>query len=239
MYPRAAIKQRAKSSFFANYWPLVGLFLIVSVLAGSSSGSAFRGFSNGLRIRSTDLDSALEIRKWIETYKPVILSVGVAASVIAAAYSVFVGNIIMVGAAKLGLNAYRGERVHILDIFTFFRSGKKYKNALLTMLIKDLFILIGLMLFIIPGIIVAFGLAQVEYLLADGVDRSPMEIIRMSWEIMRGRKGDYFVFTLSFIGWILLTGLTLGILGIFFTNPYISIAEAGYYDNIITFAPAE
>lgn len=49
---------------------------------------------------------------------------------------------------------------------------------------------------------------------------------------MNGKKLDYFILNLSFIGWILLGALTFGIL-YFWIFPYIFTAQAEFYRDII------
>ena len=48
---------------------------------------------------------------------------------------------------------------------------------------------------------------------------------------MNGYKWDYFVFQLSFIGWILLGVITAGIAYIFIC-PYINVATVLYYEEL-------
>ena len=57
-------------------------------------------------------------------------------------------------------------------------------------------------------------------------------IFEMSKEMMHGQKWSAFGLDLSFIGWILLTIITFGILGIFYVNPYIFSTEAALYDTL-------
>lgn len=83
----------------------------------------------------------------------------------------------------------------------------------------------------IPALIVGLGLSQTPYIIADE-ELSGMAAIKKSWEIMRGHKWEYFVFELSFFGWMMLTALTWGVVGFFYVNPYMSIAHAGYYREL-------
>ena len=92
--------------------------------------------------------------------------------------------------------------------------------------------IVSVIVMMIPIIIVALGLSQTHYLVADD-DRTGMDAIRQSWKLMRGHKWEYFVFTLSFLGWQLLNVLTFGVLGIFYVGPYISIAHGGYYRELV------
>ena len=60
---------------------------------------------------------------------------------------------------------------------------------------------------------------------------SPMECIKESKRIMKGRKMDLFVLQLSFIGWILLVCVTFGIAAIY-VYPYMQLAETNFYHRI-------
>ena len=70
------------------------------------------------------------------------------------------------------------------------------------------------------------------FVLADNPTLSSGEARRKSIEIMRGNKFRYFCLNLSFIGWFLLSILTLGIL-YFWIYPYIFTAQAEFYRDII------
>lgn len=108
----------------------------------------------------------------------------------------------------------------------------KYWNNVFTMFLRSLFNALGFLCFIIPGIVVGYGLDMVPYILADNPGIGIMDAIKASWEMMKGYKWKLFVLDLSFIGWIILDVLTLGILGIFYVNPYIGSTHAAYYEAI-------
>lgn len=85
---------------------------------------------------------------------------------------------------------------------------------------------------LVPALILGFGFSRVPYLIAEeGI--TGMAAIRRSWELMRGHKWEYFVFRLSFLGWELLSALTLGVLGIFKVNPYVNISDGGYHRELV------
>lgn len=44
---------------------------------------------------------------------------------------------------------------------------------------------------------------------------------------------EIFVMALSFLGWILLSGLTFGLLQIFYVGPYMETSMAGLCDELI------
>ena len=70
------------------------------------------------------------------------------------------------------------------------------------------------------------------YILADNPGMGIMDVIKASWNMMKGHKWELFVLDLSFIGWILLDILTLGILGLFYVNPYIFSTHAAFYEAL-------
>lgn len=70
------------------------------------------------------------------------------------------------------------------------------------------------------------------YFLLDEPQCGPMEAIRKSREAMRGRKTELLVLDLSFIGWILVVIITMGLASVW-VSPYVGATEAIYYDTIV------
>lgn len=129
------------------------------------------------------------------------------------------------------LGLAREEEVSLTDIFQDY---KKIGLIVVTLIISYVFIIFGYILLIIPGIIIAFSLVMVVYLLADSKETSISEaknIIRESIEMMNGYKLDYFIFELSFIGWYLLGAITFGIAYIY-VIPYFTFANTLYYQRL-------
>ena len=71
----------------------------------------------------------------------------------------------------------------------------------------------------------------VPYIFNENKELSIIEIMKLSSKMMRGHKMDYFVLTLSFFGWALLTVATCGILYIWLL-PYSSFTFAKFFLNI-------
>ena len=102
-----------------------------------------------------------------------------------------------------------------------------------------LYILIGFILMVI-GIIIAlpqyYAYSQVEFILCDTLENqsyeSAFKIIRTSRQMMKGYKGKRFVLDLSFIGWYLLTAITLGIASIY-VYPYVYTAQTLFYEAVL------
>ena len=85
----------------------------------------------------------------------------------------------------------------------------------------------------IPGVIKAISYSQMFYLMADNPEMTAAEAQAKSMELMNGHKAEYFVLQLSFIGWIFLAALTLGILYIWLL-PYMQTTYANYYRTLVS-----
>lgn len=221
---RQTIKQNAKEALRFRYWPFIGAELIAGALMGGASG--FSGGVSGNSANFKEVANDPETAKLFLGILAVIAVVALIASLAGLLYTFLFGNVIKVGISGIRLKAYRKESFRIVDLFSGLKS---YKKNIGTMALYTLFITLGFMCFFVPGIIVALGLYEVPYMLAEDPNISGMEAIRRSWENMKGHKGELFVLHLSFIGWILLTILTFGVLAIFYAGPYMALAEAGFY----------
>ena len=71
---------------------------------------------------------------------------------------------------------------------------------------------------------------MVPYLLAEYPDMSRQEAFARSKEMMYGQKWRAFVLDLSFLGWNILSGITFGIVGLFYGRPYQDATDAELYD---------
>jgi len=114
-----------------------------------------------------------------------------------------VSSILGVGALNYWLKFVREDSTDTDHIFN--RLGKLWISVILITLLVGIFTTLWTFLLIIPGIIAAFSYVMVNFVLLDDEDLSPMEVIKRSKQLMNGYKLDYFVFALSFMGWILLS----------------------------------
>ena len=108
----------------------------------------------------------------------------------------------------------------------------KYWRNVGGMLLRRVFVFLWALLLIIPGIIMSYAYDMTSYIMAEDDDISAMDAIRKSKEMMKGHKWELFVMDLSFIGWYILSVLTLGILYIFYVQPYYYSSHASFYENL-------
>lgn len=78
---------------------------------------------------------------------------------------------------------------------------------------------------IIGGIIKYYSYFMVPYIMAENPKIKALDAITLSRRMMKGHKWECFTAELSFLGWNILNLVTVGISGIFFSNPY----EAAFY----------
>lgn len=117
----------------------------------------------------------------------------------------------------------------IESLFTVYRDN--LKKSFLVPLLQELFVFLWSLLFVIPGVIMAYAYSMAIYVANDNPELSAMDAIRKSRELMDGHKWDLFVLDLSFIGWIFLCLLTCGI-GFIFLAPYIEMAHVEFYREL-------
>ena len=107
-----------------------------------------------------------------------------------------------------------------------------YLNVVKTLFLKELFTFLWTLLFIIPGIIKAYQYRMIPYILAEHPEMPCSEVFEKSKQMMQGQKWNAFVLDLSFLGWEILSALTLGILGIFYVDPYRCMTNAALYEAL-------
>ncbi|MGI6754556.1 MAG: DUF975 family protein [Atopobiaceae bacterium] len=107
-----------------------------------------------------------------------------------------------------------------------------YLNVVKTMVIYELRLVGWTLLFIIPGIYKAYEYRMVPYLMAEHPGMSYQDAFDQSRSLMDGNKWQAFVLDLSFIGWEILSGLTLGILEVFYVAPYRMQTNAALYTKL-------
>mgnify|MGYP001325805993 CR=1 FL=1 len=217
MKDRAQIKEIAKFQFKQRYGMSIGAALIFILLAGGESG--------GLTFRNNYYNLSPQFQ-WLSVLWGIIIGI---ASIMFCVY-IFVGAPLKVGYAHFCRCIYNNWITSVSDMF--HRAFSDYGRNLGGMLWKDLFVFLWSLLFVIPGIVKAYAYFAAPYILAEFPAVRPTDAIKISMRITDGFKAELFVLDLSFIGWFLLSGLTFGLLGILYVNPYYFTSKAGFYEEL-------
>ena len=128
--------------------------------------------------------------------------------------------------------ARNGKKPEAKDAFAGFDD---FWTGFKALFLVGLFTFLWSLLFIIPGIIKSFSYSQTMMIVAENKGIGARDAINRSKAMMDGRKMDYFVLGLSFIGWGLLCCITLGIAYIW-VGPYMQATMVNFYNDI---KPAE
>ena len=98
-------------------------------------------------------------------------------------------------------------------------------------------------LLLVATCLIAFATAVVQIIvtyrywfcytiMAEYPEISPVDALRNSANLMKGKKWKLFCLNFSFIGWILLAGFCTCGIGTLFLTPYIDTAVIAFYDDI-------
>lgn len=113
------------------------------------------------------------------------------------------------------------------DLFVAIRSGR----AFVTTVIMHLFIGLWTLLLIVPGVIMSLAYSMAPFIVEDDPSCYGLDALGRSRAMMRGHKWSYFKLSLSFIGWMFLSIITLGV-GLIWLIPYMQTTFANFYINL-------
>ena len=108
---------------------------------------------------------------------------------------------------------------------------KNYLHNVWVCFLMMLKIFLWTLLLFIPGIYKALQYSMTPYIAVEHPELSALETIDMSRQMMKGHVWDLFLLGLSFIGWMFLCLLTLGI-GFFWLVPYMQTTFAAFYGDL-------
>ena len=143
--------------------------------------------------------------------------------------SLFVTPPIGVGLALFFLNIHSGNKLEINTIFNPFKDV--WLNSVLAYFMMIVIILIGFLLFFIPGVIATLMFSQVLYIIAEDNKIDPYNALVKSKKMMEGNKWKLFKIMLIILLLAIVCILTLGI-GFIWLAPYQNAVYAKFYNVI-------
>ncbi len=149
--------------------------------------------------------------------------------VIGSLYWLLILPVFQYGAQYLFLKAARNQEFQTKEIFSGF---KKYLNVILAYILVMVLVGLGLILFIIPGIIVICRLVFVPYIIMD-TDLGPVKAVERSWAMTKGHGWTIFGMGLLAIP-VFLAGLLLLLIGVIFAAMLVFCAFASIYQAVST-----
>ena len=144
--------------------------------------------------------------------------------------SIIIGGPITYGVAKLFLKQARdGQKMDIAGMFDGFKDD--FGGTLLLGFLQSLFITLWSLLLIVPGIVKAYGYSMAFMLKNDHPDYDWRACLNESQKMMKGHKMELFILDLSFIGWLIVGELCLGV-GTLWVVAYMQAAHTQFYENL-------
>ena len=229
---RSALKARAKEVIATSNPRVVTVgvvFLVISIVLsalGSRVMSVNISQSEAMNYMRYAADGNYEYAlKYAETMQPP-----------AAAYAINLLLSLLSGVVEVGfliflLNTLRNRQPcygNLLDGFSFW-----WKIILLNLL-RGLTVGFLSLLFAVPGIIAHYRYSQAMYILIDDPTKSPVQCLRESAVLMKGRKRELFRLDLSLLGWYFLGLIPYVGYGVqVWSVPYIGMVKALYYEQLM------
>ena len=222
MWNRIDLKISGKACFKSKYWLYVAVSVLLTIALG---GRIFNGVFN---VDSLDAHESFyydynRFRLLGFIIPTIVGSLGI----LSIAFKILVANPYEVGACRF----FAESRINASTDFTAVKAGfsKRYGNIILTQFLKNLYIALLSLLFVIPGIVRALGYFAVPYILAENPELDHNRALSLSRQMTMGFKGSIFGTMFSFIGWYILSGITAGIVGVFYVFPYVNATRAEMY----------
>lgn len=229
MWDRKELKARGKAAFKANYWPSVVAALVLGIATAtgtSSTASSVRSSTNSAEVQEKlsgmDQGALITILFIILGAVAVILLLSILANA-------FIFNPLRLGGQRFFLvNAEQPAALGELG----YAFKNNYLNIVKVLFVRGIYLALWSMLFVIPGIVKSYSYRLVPYIMAEDPTMGANEAITLSRQLMQGNKMQAFILDLSFLGWHILGAITFGLVGVFYTSPYVAATDAELYRTL-------
>lgn len=259
MWDRKDLKKKGMAAFKANYWKCVLVGILLVLFAAGTSASAGRtardstDAANGVTVVSDGTSTVVvdnqtlgeignavaETEFMIAMQDPSFryaarqIMAMISAKMLVISVISFCLRLLVFNPLMVGCRGFFTRNTEAPAELNEVKNGyQPYGRTVGAMFLRDLFLFLWALLLFIPGLIKHYSYRMVPYILADDPEIGAMDAISLSREMMDGHKWNAFVLDLSFIGWALLSALTLGLLGVFYVNPYKSSTDAELYQTL-------
>lgn len=255
-WSRKELKEKSKKILKLHYWRMVLIALLLSCFFGDGrlvsslaeplseevmqlsarpSGNITVIHNSEKQKKLLNMDKLhiksyhIEKAAFLLTKVIVIVAIGILLLFLLSLVRILVLNPLSVGVTRLFTQSFE-MRPKLKELFYAFEHN--YKNVVCVMLLRDIYTILWSLLLVVPGIVKMYEYHMIPYLLAEDTDMDAKEAFARSKAIVQENKWKMFVLDLSFVGWEILNGLTLGMLGIFFVIPYRYLVQAALYRRL-------
>jgi len=159
----------------------------------------------------------------------IILQMPSTLDLVALIFSVVVAVLVWTGLITFFLRAHDNvEGVQLADLW----NPAPFWRFLGAHILTGIVVALGFLAFVVPGIILALGLAFVPYLVVER-GLGPVDAMKESWRVTKGHKGQVGLLILALVGIVILGLLALGI-GVFVAAPIAMLAMTHAYRVLAT-----
>ncbi len=223
------IKKQAKGLVRSDYWHLWFVSTVVVILSYITVISFMLNSMQELPETAKNLTEKIKTGDREQILAVVmVLAVGVFLlnALIQACVGIFMKNPMIVGAKRMFMEIHTNENHQgkVMNLLYVFDHG--YRNAIWVMFVRDVQVLVGLVLLVVPGIWRMYCYRMVPYLLAETPELPVEEAFAQSVEMMKGQKWKTFLYDLSFLPWHILGLATFGVVQMFWVHPYKNLSDA-------------
>lgn len=217
MWSRTFLKEEAKTTLAACHGLSILICLLLSAIV--SIGNLFS--------RKYNITYNINTGTWHQVRQYGLLARIPFSFLIPILLKIFLTNPLQIGCQHFFLSC----RVRPADFNAvgFSLQKEHYGNACRVMFLRNLFISLWSLLFIIPGIYKTYQYRMVPYLLAESPQMDYQQALSLSAAMMDGEKWNAFILDLSFFGWYFLSAFTCMILAVVYVIPYRNHTNAGLY----------
>ena len=220
-------RARARAALRGNWVTAVLVFLVAGLLSGDSDSPSFN-FNLNIEAGHVDFSLSQNLEQFLEGTLGLAMPLVLTVSLLLLVARLALSGAMSMGRATYSLNLIDGVEAEFADLFVGFR---RFYDALIMNVVSILMVFLGMLLFVVPGIILGYAYAMAPYILAETPDISGTEALRLSRQMMKGHKWELFWLELTFIGWSILAAFTFG-LGNLALAPYQGISKASFYRDV-------
>ncbi len=218
------------SNSFGHGWDTLSKYFLILLLLVILLGilDVPLGFANfNFNQHQNEWDG--NFQEWFQPFFALFGVMAIVFGIIALAYGLLVQPVFEYGGDLMFVHAVRDQRPDFESLIKGFKEN--YLHIILANVLKSALVMMGILFFIIPGIIVACRLAFVSYLVMDK-KRDPIVAIEESWKLTKGY--GWTIFLMGFVSiFIFIIGFVMLIVGMIPAIMWIKSSFASLYENIL------
>ena len=168
--------------------------------------------------------------EWL--YAVLVVAIVGAVSYFTSIVSLLVIGILSVGSAAYFIAMVRGEARYDNIGIAVDGAQKDLRGACITGILVTIYTALWSMLLIVPGIVKGLSYSMAFYVRADNPQYTAKQAIEESKKLMEGHKRQLFCLWISFIGWLIVGALCLGV-GALWATAYMQMSIAVFYQELV------